>query len=92
MADELKGARAALVAGRYREFAERALRLEAATPSWSGVPGPAIRRESAALLTMMAHVSAVRDRLLALRGGGDGGYRADGAPSTAPRPRLRREA
>ncbi len=89
--EELKAARISLAAGRFSEFAERALRLEAESSTWATAADPeGLRRETDAMLTTLAHVAAVRDRLLAIRGG-DGGYNPDGTLATPAERRLRRE-
>ena len=88
----MRAAREALAAGRLGEFAERALRLEAESASWTlNDDVTALRREADSMKSLLAHVAAVRDRLLALRGSA-GGYRADGSPAAPTSSRLRREA
>ena len=90
--EELRAARIALARGRFGEFAERAVRLEAESASWSTAANAVgLQREIDAMLTTLAHIAAVRDRLLALRGG-DGGYSPEGTLIARPERRLRREA
>ncbi len=90
--EDMKAAREALSDGRFGEFAARALELEAASAAWTaGTDGAGLRAEAAAMATTLAHVSAVRDRLLALRGGASG-YQSDGSLIAPAAQRLSREA
>ena len=94
----------AVTSGRYRDFAERAMHLEAESAGWAALGAQLaaapearersqeLRRRLATFSELLHHLGAVRDALERLDPDFGGGYGSDGGYNGGGRGRLNREA